>query len=94
MALAQNYPNPFNPTTMITFTVPGAAGEKKHAAVEIFDTRGKRVRTLFEGELEPGTHAMSWNGRTSSGESTGSGIYLYRLSVDGESVSRKMVLLK
>jgi hypothetical protein len=94
MALAQNYPNPFNPTTMITFTMPGAAGEKKHAAVEIFDTRGKRVRTLFEGELEPGTHAMSWNGRTSSGESTGSGIYLYRLSVDGESVSRKMVLLK
>lgn len=92
--LAQNYPNPFNPTTVITFTVPGGLGERKHAAVEVFDTRGKRVRTLFEGDLAPGTHVLSWDGRTNAGESAGSGIYLYRLRVDGESVARKMLLLK
>ncbi len=94
VALGQNYPNPFNPMTVITFDVPGDAGSGHQAVLEVFDTRGRLVRTLFDGEVPAGSHEVTWNGKDDAGEQAGSGIYLYRLTVEGETVSRKMVMLK
>ncbi|MFQ6103313.1 MAG: FlgD immunoglobulin-like domain containing protein [Candidatus Glassbacteria bacterium] len=94
VSLGQNYPNPFNPSTVITFTIAGNENGKSSLTLEIFDTRGRLVRTLIDGRLDPGTHQVTWDGKNESGESAGSGIYIYRLKVDGVIMSRKMVLLK
>jgi len=35
-----------------------------------------------------------WNGKTDKGNSTGSGVYFYRLSTDNYTQTKKMMLLK
>jgi hypothetical protein len=93
-ALAQNYPNPFNPRTTIRFDIPGEEAEKVSVALEIFNLRGQRVRCLMDGEREPGTYSVTWDGRDENGETAGSGVFFYRVTAGKFSSVRKMVLLK
>jgi plastocyanin len=99
-SLSQNYPNPFNPITTITFQVtqsadaPGGENGFHLVSLEVYNLRGKRVRTLVRGILPPGQRTVVWNGRDDHGEELGSGVYLYRLTVDGRSLSRRMVLAR
>lgn len=93
-ALCQNYPNPFNPRTTIGFDVPGVAGERVDVRLEIYNLRGQRVRCLADGEREPGTYSLTWDGLDESGEPAGSGVYFYRITAGRFSSVRKMLLLK
>ncbi len=88
--LFQNVPNPFNTTTVIRFDlqVPG------RAELTIFDILGQPVMTYMEDHLPPGAHSFTWDGRDTGGRAVSSGVYLYRLSADGASDTRKMTLLK
>ena len=52
------------------------------------------VRQLAAGQVGGGLQEVFWNGRNESGESVGSGIYLYRLEVGRENFTGKMVLVK
>ncbi len=94
--LAQNYPNPFNPETKISFALP-RAGEVK---LSIFSETGQHVRTLVNRELQPGRHELRWNGRNQQGIAVAAGVYLYRITVAGESgeivfsQTNRMTLLK
>ena len=88
--LGQNYPNPFHPSTRIAFELPTAS----HASVEIFDVRGGLVRTLADERMSAGLHTVEWNGRDDGGQLLGSGVYFYRLTADGRSQAKKMVILK
>jgi len=83
--LKQNYPNPFNPTTSITFTLP-KAGE---TSLQIFDTLGQEIASLVNGNLEAGTHTITFDASSLS-----SGIYLYRLKVDNIILNKFMTLIK
>jgi hypothetical protein len=88
--LSQNSPNPFNPQTTISYTI-GAAGP---ATIEVFDLRGRLVRTLLSGHADTGRDTVIWDGRDNQGVRVNSGIYFYRLlSVDAVE-TRKMVVLK
>jgi hypothetical protein len=93
-SLSQNYPNPFNPVTTIRIEIPGNEGEKVPVLLEVFDMRGRRIRTLAEGTRLPGSYMVSWDGRDEKGESAGSGIYLYRVRAGEFTATRKMVMLK
>ena len=86
--------NPFNPSTTITFDIPGLPSEKQHVTVTVYDIRGRRVTTLIDSDLEPGSHKVHWNGRNDIGESVSSGFYLYTLKAGGEVYTRKMTILK
>ncbi len=92
--LFPNYPNPFNPQTTITFDLAGAAGEKQHVDLVVYDVRGRRVRTLIDSDLEPGSHSVAWSGRDESGIQVSSGMYLYTLRVGESKFVRKMTILK
>ena len=90
-SLSQNYPNPFNPSTTINFSLP-AAGE---ARIEIFNLLGQVVAIPFDGMAIAGETKVIWDGRTMSGETAASGIYLYRLTADNKQIeTKKMTLLK
>jgi len=88
--LHQNYPNPFNPTTSVTYSIP----QKCNVTLEIFDVSGKCVACLVDGHQEKGSHAVEWNGEDEKGNPLASGIYLYRLEAGGQTITRKMVLLR
>ena len=83
--LAPNYPNPFNPSTTIDFTLAQPAAVE----VTIYDLTGSRVVTLADGNRPAGSHSVTWNAANQS-----SGIYFYTLRADGQSITRKMVLVK
>ncbi len=88
--LSQNYPNPFNPETSISFSIPNQSTVK----LEVFNVLGQRVRTLVDGQLAAGEHILQWNSRNSNGLPVASGVYFYRLTAGGQTVTRKMLLLK
>lgn len=88
-SLAQNYPNPFNPETTIPFALPMRANVK----LSVFDLLGREVATLINGNMEAGSHTISFNGNDLS-----SGVYFYRLDAQAGEASfnstRKLVLMK
>jgi len=83
--LEQNYPNPFNPTTTIAYSLEKAANIK----IELFNTAGQKLRTLYQGKASAGKHLLTVNAG-----GLASGIYLYRLTADGHTSVRKMIIVK
>jgi hypothetical protein len=85
-ALRQNYPNPFNPVTMIAFDLPNDA----RISLRIYNILGNEVQTLINNQnFTAGSHEISY-----SPQELPSGVYIYRLDVDGKTFSRKMLLMK
>jgi len=85
-------PNPFNPLTHIRFTIGGAGTAQSEVA--LFDVQGRRVRTLWKGPMPAGPQDLIWDGRSQAGRAMPSGVYLARVTVNGESKSLKMILAK
>ncbi len=90
MALRQNAPNPFTETTTIGITMP----DRSDVEVAIFDVAGRRVATLAKGTRASGDHELVWNGLDDSGKRVGAGVYFYRLESGGETLTRKLVLVR
>ena len=88
-ALGQNYPNPFNPSTVIPYQIPASA----HVRLEVFNLLGQRLATLVDGVRSAGAHTAQWDATDAAGRAVGAGVYIYRLSGGGVSVSRRMVLV-
>ncbi len=91
--LSQNSPNPFNPSTFITFSVPGDQPVDGFS-LKVFNLRGQVVGTLIKGTVQPGTHTVQWTGKADNGRDLASGVYFYRMSAPGTSITRKMVLIR
>jgi hypothetical protein len=53
----------------------------------IFDSQGRRTRVLDSGSQVPGRHMLNWDGRDEAGQLTPSGIYFYRLSIEGRQLN-------
>ncbi len=90
MSLRQNAPNPFAESTTIGIALP----ERSDVEVSIFDVSGKLVATITRGEREGGEHAFLWDGRDDAGRRVGAGVYFYRLKSGGETLTRKLVLMR
>jgi len=89
-ALHQNYPNPFNPVTSIQFDIP----EQSEVRMDIYNLMGQRVATLVNNTLEPGFHAVKWNGTNDFGKQLSSGMYIYRISANNFTSVKKLILMK
>jgi hypothetical protein len=92
--LGQNQPNPFvhpsSPSTTIQFNLANAG----HVALDVYDALGRHVITLINGPRVVGPQSASWDGTDSAGHRVGSGVYFYRLKTAGETLGRKMILIK
>ena len=88
--LLGNHPNPFNPRTRILFQT----ARDGFVRLEVFDARGRLVRTLIAASMSAGTHHSDWDGRDLHGRSVSTGVYHARLSADGVVLSRSLALLK
>lgn len=83
--LYQNYPNPFNPETTIEFSLR----ERGSVKLTVYDALGREIKTIVNGELPAGNHKVKFYA-----DGLPSGVYFYRLSVNGFERTRKMILVK
>ena len=78
-------PNPFNPMTTIKFSLPAEAA----VTINVYDTAGRRVKTLLEGVQSAGTHEVTFKA-----DRLGSGVYFYEMRAGNFREIRKMTLVK
>jgi len=86
----RNSPNPFNPRTKIIYQLLVSS----HVKLTIYNIRGQKVRTLVDEYQTEGIKQVTWDGKDQKGNQLASGVYLYRLSVNNFSQTRKMLLTK
>ncbi|MCK5050619.1 MAG: SMP-30/gluconolactonase/LRE family protein [Candidatus Cloacimonetes bacterium] len=102
-----NYPNPFNPSTTISFELNTENAES--AEIVIYNLKGQKIKTLFPSLCHPepfdklrtgsvegrGEMSITWYGTNDNDQPVTSGIYLYKLKINGKmQASSKMILLK
>ena len=92
ISLSQNRPNPFRGTTTLNYEIGGAA--PREASLRVYDLQGRQVAVLVQGRLTPGAYRATWNGRLQSGAEAGTGIYFCRLESAGQSVARRIALVR
>jgi hypothetical protein len=83
--LEQNYPNPFNPSTIVGFRVPVSG----HILLKVYDATGREVAVLVDGERAVGRYTVTWDASNMA-----SGSYFCRLTMEGFTQSRKMLLIR
>lgn len=83
--LNQNYPNPFNPETTISFFIKKSGDVK----LTIYNTLGQKVVELIDEYKSVGEYQVVFNAH-----SLPSGVYYYRLEIDGFEQVKKMLVLK
>lgn len=79
--------NPFRASAGVRFSLENAG----LASVKVFDGQGRLVRTLHEGPLPAGAHAMGWDGRSRSGAVSAPGVYVVELRTANGRESLKLV---
>jgi len=60
--------------------------------LEVYDTRGIRVKTVYQGDLPPGIHQFTWDRSTNKGMMAGNGIYFIRQNLNGKISACKVVV--
>lgn len=83
--LKQNYPNPFNPTTNIKFSTL----KDGFVSLKVYDITGKEVATLVNSNMKSGAYTVDFNASELS-----SGVYIYKLTTNDFTSTKKMTLVK
>jgi len=85
-----NVPNPFNPQTVIAYELarPGRVN------LNVYDLRGRLVRTLVDGDMPEGRHEVTWDGRDGAGQGAASGMYFTKLVAGEATQVSKMTLVR
>jgi hypothetical protein len=84
--LFQNFPNPFNPSTMIEYALPSSG----RVSLVIYNTLGQTIEQLIDEQQNAGVHTAVFE----PSSSLPSGTYFYRISVNGHSDTKAMLLLR
>jgi flagellar hook assembly protein FlgD len=84
------YPNPFSVQATFRYRIP----RRSKASLRVYDSSGRLVKTLEDGNRPVGSYSATWDGRDKSGERLPSGIYFCRLQAGDATATRKMILLK
>lgn len=85
LMLSQNYPNPFNPATNISYSLPN----KAKVELSIYNMLGQRVASLVNATQDVGNYTVTWKA-----DNLSSGVYIYRLTVDSQVFTKRMMLVK
>jgi hypothetical protein len=86
-ALRQNAPNPFTGVTMLRFGLP----KDSQVRLDVFDVRGRLVKTLVNQRLPASRYNIGWDGRNSSGDRVASGVYYYTIEAGQWTGTKTMV---
>ncbi len=88
--LFQNYPNPFNISTNFSYFLEEPGSVK----LTVFDAQGRKITDLVNGLQNPGYKTFLWRANDTNQNSLPSGTYFYRLEFNGQTQTKKMVIVK
>lgn len=83
-------PNPFFTSTNISYNLP----EEIEISLEVYNIKGQKIKTLYNGFATAGEHQVSWNGINESNQQVSSGIYFYKLITPQKVITNKMLLMR
>ncbi len=84
-------PSPFSGTTALALDVPAGTGR---LTLAIYNARGRLIRTLVDGIVTPGRREIIWNGNNARGLPVAGGVYFAKCEADGQSSTRKLVVVR
>ncbi len=83
-------PNPLHQGAVLTYRL----GSSKPVRFELYDTAGRRVRTLWSGTGQAGEHSLSFPATDQGGRALPSGIYFLRMATTDRSEVRQVTVLR
>jgi len=84
------YPNPFSKSAVFTYQVPRDSDIK----LSVYNIAGQLVKTIEKGFKKAGNYKIEWNGIGNNGEKLANGIYFYKLNINNQTITKKLILLK
>jgi len=76
-------------------TIPYTIAQEGQVSIQLYDLMGRTVRSWNEGAKSPGKqHQVFWNGKSSSGHFSSSGIYFIRLKTQNDTAVKKLKFIK
>jgi hypothetical protein len=88
--LHQNHPNPFNASTIFSYYLSVTS----YVQLKVYNTLGREVRTLVDKTNSAGRQEVIWDGKNDRGQDVSSGVYYYKLQIDANVETRKMILIR
>jgi len=90
------YPNPFRASATISYAIGRdmAAAGKVRVSLRLYDTRGRLVRALVDGEQPVGEHEAVWSGQDQRGARVANGVYYWRFQAGGLVKKGSLVLVQ
>ncbi len=86
-----NFPNPFNPSTTINFSIHSDS----KVELAVYNVKGQKVKTLVDDDIGKGSHLFIWNGNDDNNNLVSSGVYLYKLNINGRTEAvNKCIMMK
>ncbi len=83
------YPNPLSSNTTFSFSIPADS----KVDLSIYNIKGQKVKQIVNDLHSAGRHSVIWDGKNNFGKEAGSGVYLYKLNVNGQTKAVKKCLL-
>jgi len=83
-------PNPFNPRLAISYSLERGGMVR----LDVFDARGRLVRTLVDANAAAGAGSVIWQGDDASGRAVASGVYQLRLTTETRVLGRSVTLVR
>lgn len=83
--LESNFPNPFNPSTQISYTLVKSG----FVVLQVYNSLGEKISTLVSKHQKAGNYLVEFNAKNLS-----SGVYYYKIAVNGFHQTKKMLLLR
>jgi len=62
--------------------------------VGVYDRAGRELARMHQGEVAPGFHSWTWDGRDAEGREVPSGVYFCRATADGTTAAARLVLIR
>jgi len=83
-------PNPMTRWAQISYSVP----EPMPVRLQVYDVTGRSVISLVASPHQPGTYQLVWDGKDSSGNPVGAGVYLLCLDNGRQTNTLNLVVMR
>lgn len=90
LSILANVPNPFSSSTELRIGLPAASD----VMLEVFDVAGRRLLRREFARMEHGWQRIMFDARDGAGALLPAGVYFYKVSAQGQTRTRKMVITR
>jgi hypothetical protein len=88
------YNNVFNPLNGEKVIIKIDIAEQTHIKINLYDTKGKKIKELADEERDTGMPRYEWDGKDGSGNVVGSGLYFVHIQAGDYKKTKKIVVVK